>query len=44
MIISVLITVDSAGRMVVETEGPIKGREGLAALLREALKLAEEGK
>ena len=42
--IAVLITVDSAGRMVVETEGPVKGRDGLVVLLEEALKLAKEQK
>lgn len=42
MKITVTITVDDKGHMTVEVDGPIKGKEGLLAILGAASTLAEQ--
>lgn len=40
--VKVIIVADDAGSISLETVGPIRGKDGLCVLLREALKLAEQ--
>jgi hypothetical protein len=40
--VKVIIVADDAGSISLETIGPVRGKDGLRTLLREALKLAEQ--
>jgi hypothetical protein len=40
--VKVIIVLDSSGAMTIDIEGPIKGKEGLLALLDSARTMAEQ--